>query len=149
VRSRPPTRSPRPDYASSAPRSTGGAISTAADVALFYQALLANRDGMWNADVLIDATTRIRNPHLDVPRGFSMNYGLGVRIGGDDGHGVARGLANAPTVFGHDGAGGQIAWADRATGLSVCYLTNGLDDNLLRQRRRVAGISYRAFALVS
>jgi CubicO group peptidase (beta-lactamase class C family) len=124
----------------------GGAISTAPDVAMFYQALLANPNDMWNGDVLIDATTHIRNLHLDVPRGFSMNYGLGVRIGGDDDNGVGRGLANAPTVFGHDGAGGQIAWADRATGLSLCYLTNGLDDNLLRQRRRVAGISHRALA---
>ena len=31
----------------------------------------------------------------------------------------------SPRTFGHNGAGGQIAWADPATGLSFCYFTNG------------------------
>ena len=30
------------------------------------------------------------------------------------------------SAFGHMGAGGQIAWADPATGVSFAYLTNGL-----------------------
>ncbi len=122
----------------------GGGVSTAADVAMFYQALLRNPGEMWDPTVLADATSRVRNAHPDVQRGFPMNYGLGVRIAGDDGHGAARGLANGPRVFGHDGAGGQVAWADPDTGLSFCYLTNGLDDDLLRQGRRFAGVSNRA-----
>jgi CubicO group peptidase (beta-lactamase class C family) len=50
----------------------------------------------------------------------------------------------SPRAFGHNGAGGQIAWADPETGLSFCYLTNGLDQHELRQWRRTTGIASRA-----
>ena len=50
----------------------------------------------------------------------------------------------SPATFGHDGAGGQIAWADPDSGLSFAYLTNGLDRNVLREWRRTAGIATRA-----
>jgi hypothetical protein len=43
----------------------------------------------------------------------------------------------------------MIAWADPATGLSFCYLTNGLDDNLVRQKRRGVGLSSRAAVCAS
>lgn len=126
----------------------GGGISTAADIAMFYQALLNNPNEMWDPDVLYDATRNVRNSHPDSTRGYGMNYGLGVRIATDD-NGVGRGLANRPRVFGHDGAGGMLAFADPDTGMSFSYLTNGLDDDLLRQWRRLAGISHRAVACVS
>ena len=41
-------------------------------------------------------------------------------------------------------AGGQLAWVDPETGLSFCYLTNGLDANLLRQWRRDTSLSSKA-----
>ena len=44
--------------------------------------------------------------------------------------------ASGPGSFGHDGAGGQIAWADPDTGVSFVYLTNGHDRHLIRQWRR-------------
>ena len=44
-------------------------------------------------------------------------------------------------MFGHGGAGGQIAWADPATGLSFAYLTNGHDRDLLREGRRIIALS--------
>ena len=51
---------------------------------------------------------------------------LGLILAGDDGRGTraARtyGLALA---FGHNGAGGQLAWADPATGVSLGYVTDG------------------------
>jgi CubicO group peptidase (beta-lactamase class C family) len=123
----------------------GGGISTAADVAMFYQALL--RSELWDEPTLRDATSKIRNAHPDAARAYPMNYGLGVRIGGDDGGGAVRGLADgSASIFGHDGAGGQIAWADPESGLSFCYLTNGLDEDLMRQWKRFAGISNRALA---
>jgi CubicO group peptidase (beta-lactamase class C family) len=53
----------------------------------------------------------------------------------------------SPRAFGHAGAGGQIAWADPATGLSFCYLTNGLDAHVVRQGRRAHALSSRAGAL--
>ena len=59
-------------------------------------------------------------------------------IAGDDGKASMRGFGktNTPTTFGHSGAGGQIAWADPESGLSFVYLTNGLDQHMVRQARR-------------
>ena len=47
-------------------------------------------------------------------------------------------------AFGHNGAGGQIAWADPATGLSFVYLTNGMDQHPIRQARRTTALASRA-----
>ena len=44
-------------------------------------------------------------------------------------------------AFGHNGAGGQLAWADPATGLSLGYCTNGLDQHVVREPRRGTAIS--------
>jgi CubicO group peptidase (beta-lactamase class C family) len=124
-----------------------GAVSTAADVARFYQALLTNPGGLWNADVLADATTNVRNRYRDPWTGAPANRTLGLVVAGDDGLAHMRmnfGRTCSPRTFGHAGAGGQIAWADPATGLSFCYLTNGLDANLLHQGRRGLALSSRA-----
>ena len=43
-------------------------------------------------------------------------------------------------TFGHNGAGGQIAWADPDSGISFAYLTNGLDQNVIRQGSRGVAI---------
>jgi CubicO group peptidase (beta-lactamase class C family) len=50
----------------------------------------------------------------------------------------------SPGAFGHNGAYGQIAWADPATGVSFSYLTNGLDQHVIRESRRTSGIASRA-----
>ena len=42
----------------------------------------------------------------------------------------------SPATFGHPGAGGQVAWADPASGLSFVFLTNGWDRHLLELVRR-------------
>ena len=65
---------------------------------------------------------------------------------GGDGRSNLRGFGhtNSGRTFGHNGAGGQIAWADPDTGLSFCYLTNGLDQHEIRQARRTTGIASRA-----
>jgi CubicO group peptidase (beta-lactamase class C family) len=78
--------------------------------------------------------------------GTPANRSLGLIIAGDDGKAGARGMGHTVSAraFGHNGAGGQIAWADPATGLSFCYLTNGLDQDELRQWRRTTGIGSRA-----
>jgi len=122
------------------------AVSTAADVALFYQALL--RSELWDPAVIADMT-RVHNAMPD-EIGATCTRGLGVQINGDDGWGAwfTFGRTNSPRAFGHDGAGGMIAWADPETGLSFCYLTNGLDDNLVRQKRRGVGLSSRAAVCV-
>jgi CubicO group peptidase (beta-lactamase class C family) len=125
----------------------GGGVATAATVALFYQALLDNPDGVWDADVLADATGRVRNTFPDLlALGAPANRALGVVVAGDDGNANRRGFGHtqSPRTFGHNGAGGQIAWADPESGLSFCYLTNGRDLNPIREGRRSIGISSRA-----
>jgi CubicO group peptidase (beta-lactamase class C family) len=54
---------------------------------------------------------------------------LGLTVAGDDGKAAVRqfGRATGPRAFGASGLGGQIAWADPDSGLSFCFLTNGLD----------------------
>jgi CubicO group peptidase (beta-lactamase class C family) len=123
----------------------GGAVSTAADLALFYQALLHDPGAVWAPEVRLDAINEVRNRFPD-ERGVPANRTLGLVVAGDDGKSAWRGMGYtvSPTTFGHNGAGGQIAWADPATGLSFVYLTNGLDRNLLREARRTSGIASRA-----
>jgi CubicO group peptidase (beta-lactamase class C family) len=51
--------------------------------------------------------------------------------------------------FGAQGVGGQIAWADPATGASFCYLTNGLDADVVASFTRsakIAGLAGRCVA---
>jgi CubicO group peptidase (beta-lactamase class C family) len=117
-------------------------VSTAADVSLFYQGLL--HSDLWDRALVADMT-RVHNAMPD-ELGVICTRGLGVQVNGDDGYGTwfGFGRTNSPAAFGHDGAGGMIAWADPSTGLSFCYLTNGLDENLVRQKRRGVGLSSRA-----
>lgn len=124
----------------------GGGIATAATVALFYQALLHDSGELWDRDVLADATGRVRNSFPDPLLGVTANRGLGVVIAGDDGNANRRGFGHTQSArtFGHNGAAGQVAWADPESGLSFCYLTNGRDVNPIREGRRSIGLSSRA-----
>jgi CubicO group peptidase (beta-lactamase class C family) len=126
----------------------GGAIATAAEMALFYQALLAGGnayDGarIWKEETLRDVM-RVRTQGLvDPVFGLPPNRGLGVIIAGDDGNANLRGFGrtNSAMAFGHGGAGGQVAWGDPASGISIGYCTNGFDRNEIRQGRRGVAIS--------
>ncbi len=120
----------------------GGGFARARDIALFYQELLHNSHGIWDAEILADATGNVRN-NLPDPMGVPANRGLGVILAGDDGLSNIRGLGRtvSPQAFGHNGAGGQLAWADPATGLSLGYVTNGYDRHEIRQPRRGTSIS--------
>ena len=129
-----------------------GAVGTAADVALFYQALLHNPGGLWDDAVLKDGTGRIRVTHPDGFTGLPANRSLGLVIAGDDGYAYTRasmGKTVSSAAFGHEGVGGQIAWADPATGISFCYLTTGIDADLIRAHRRGTALSSRAGALIA
>ncbi len=123
----------------------GGALSTAADLALYYQALLHDPGGLWDAAVLADATGRVRCTMPDY-LGVPANRSLGLVVAGDDGRAHLRGMGHTVSAraFGHNGAAGQIAWADPETGLSFCYLTNGVDQHQIREARRTSGIASRA-----
>lgn len=120
----------------------GGGSARARDLALFYQALLHNQAGIWEPELLRDVTSRVRN-RLPDPAGVPANRSLGLILAGDDGQSNIRGLGRTVSsgAFGHAGAGGQLAWADPATGLSLGYVTNGYDLHEVRQPRRGTSIS--------
>ena len=121
----------------------GGGVTNAKEVVTFYQALLHNPGGIWDPAVLADATGTVRNNLPDRWTKVTANRGLGVIIAGDDGKDSMRGFGKvgSPRRFGHNGAGGQIAWADPESGISFAYLTNGLDEHVLRQARRGVALS--------
>ena len=123
----------------------GGGVSTAADFALYYQALLSDPLAMWKPEVLTDVTSKVRNSFPDY-MGTPANRTRGLVVKGDDERSGLRGMGRTvgPRTFGHNGAGGQIAWGDPDTGLSFCYLTNGIDEHEIRQWRRGAAIANRA-----
>jgi CubicO group peptidase (beta-lactamase class C family) len=124
----------------------GGGFGRATDLALYYQDLLSNRSGIWDPAVLADVTGNVRNHLPDRLTGIPANRSLGLVLAGDDGNSALRGMGRTVSggAFGHNGAGGQLAWGDPATGLSLGYVTNGIDANIIRQGRRGVAISSRA-----
>jgi CubicO group peptidase (beta-lactamase class C family) len=129
----------------------GGGFMRACDLALYYQALLHNPGEIWKPDVLADATSVVRSRVPERWTGIPANRSLGLILAGDDGYSFVRGLGRtvSPGAFGHNGAGGQLAWADPATGLSLGYCTNGLDQHVVREPRRGTAISSLAGVCVS
>ena len=127
----------------------GGGIMTAAEIALFYQGLLhggsVGRRRVWE-DSTLDMARTVRSGDLFDPLSKKrVNRGLGIVVSGDkDRNFRGFGHDNSPLAFGHGGAGGQIAWADPATGISIGYCTNGHDRNPIRMGGRGVGISSRA-----
>ena len=120
-----------------------GAVARAADVAMFYQALLDDRAGLWDPNVLQDGTANVRNTLVDPLFKVPANRTLGLMVAGDDAQAVVRGFGRhaGPRSFGAPGVGGQIAWADPDSGLSFCYLTNGLDADVVASFTRSAKIA--------
>ncbi len=128
----------------------GGGTMSAADLALFYQSLVndgCSLDGeeIWKPETLRMAL-EVRSGDLRDPMfGKPVNRALGVVVAGDAERNYRGfGHTNSPLAFGHGGAGGQIAWGDPETGISLGYCTNGHDRNLMRVGRRAVGISSRA-----
>ena len=62
-----------------------GGVMRAADLALFYQAVLHNPGEMWRPDVHRDATTNVGNSLPERVTGLAANRTLGLIQAGDDG----------------------------------------------------------------
>jgi CubicO group peptidase (beta-lactamase class C family) len=130
----------------------GGGTMTAAELALFYQALLDGGKSLGGREVwkpeTLESAREIRSGDLrDLLFKKRANRALGLIVAGDaDRTYRGFGHTNSELAFGHGGAGGQIAWADPKTGISLGYCTNGHDRNTMRQGRRGVGISSRAAA---
>lgn len=120
----------------------GGGVMRAGDLALLYQAFLHDEQGLWSKEILAGGTAEV---HCALPDlfGKSANRTLGLILAGDDGHADQRSMGRtaSPQAFGHPGAGGQLAFADPATGLSVAYLTAGMDQHVIREGRRGIAIA--------
>ena len=120
-----------------------GAVGNAAEVALFFQELLHDRDGKWDRSVLADATQVVHNTLPDPYTRVPANRTRGLVLAGDDGMESLRGFGPgvSPRAFASPGLGGQVAWADPTSGLSFAYLTNGIDADLVRAFRRSISLS--------
>ena len=123
----------------------GGGVTSAAALALYHQALLhGGRKGqtLWQDDTLKAARQVHSGSLVDPLFRKRANRGLGLIIAGDDDR-TYRGFGktNSAQAFGHNGAGGQIAWVDPASGLSFAYVTSGHDRNNVRQARRGVALS--------
>ena len=131
----------------------GGAVASAATMALFYQPLInggQTADGtriMKSETVEFGTKVRARPHHIDLSLKYidpslnvNTNRALGVVVAGGDGNAVYRGFGRAcsPRAFGHGGAGGQIAWGDPETGISIGYATNGFVNAIAMGRRITA-----------
>lgn len=138
----------------------GGACASAATMALFYQTLINGGETVAGRHILkretVEFGTKVRSKphHLDMTLKFidpklavNTNRGLSVVVAGDDGYAYMRGFGRttSPWAFGHGGAGGQIAWGDPETGISVGYATNGFAGYIV-QGRRITAISSLAAA---
>jgi len=133
----------------------GGGITSAAELAMFYQALVnrgVTADGtrILKAETIDYATTvRTREDHRDPVLRIPANRGLSIIVAGADGKAHLRGFgrATSPRAFGHGGAGGQVAWGDPVSGISVGYCTNGFVD-WMTSARRITAVSSLAASCV-
>jgi len=124
----------------------GGGIAGAAQLALFYQPLInggvtGTGTRVMKAETIEFATqVRTRKFHRDPILGHPINRALSVVVAGNDGKAAARGFGHSTSsrAFGHAGAGGQIAWGDPESGISIGYCTDGFVDPLIQGRRTVA-----------
>jgi len=128
----------------------GGGIATAAGLALWYQAILHDDGEILRPEVKADAIDTIRQTHrdwLDCPAQRTRAFTLG----GDDGLTVLRGYGHTtgPRTFGHGGAKGQRGWADPDTGISLGFVTHGLDLDEIVHAHRGAAISTKAGELTT
>jgi CubicO group peptidase (beta-lactamase class C family) len=123
----------------------GGGVARAADMALFYQPLLnggvtATGTRIFKPETIAFATqVRTDERYRDALNDIPVNRGLSVVVAGNDGQQELRGFGSntSARAFGHAGAGGQIAWGDPESGISLGYLTNGfVEAEEMRQRTR-------------
>ncbi|MFN8018416.1 MAG: serine hydrolase domain-containing protein [Acidimicrobiales bacterium] len=126
----------------------GGGVFRARDLAMLYQGFLHDPQGLWSPEVLYEGTQHVRMVLPDI-WGIPASRTLGLVVAGADGFAHQRGFGRATSAraFGHNGAGGQLAFADPESGLSVAYLTAGMDQHLIRQNRRDTAIASLAASI--
>lgn len=128
----------------------GGGVMRARDLAALYQAFLHDSAGLWSEESLRGGTAEIRC-NLPDAMGVPSARTLGLYMAGDDGLSDQRSMGRTVSsqAFGHAGAAGQLAFADPASGLSIAYVTAGLDQHLIRVGRRGIAIASLAADLLA
>lgn len=122
----------------------GGGVTSAGELAMFYQTLINGGTTYEGRRILkpetVEFATTVRNRLPDRIFNIPANRGLSIIVAGDDGNAFARGFGRVASAraIGHGGAGGQIAWGDPETGISVGYCTNGFTDWMTSGRRITA-----------
>jgi CubicO group peptidase (beta-lactamase class C family) len=126
----------------------GGGIMTAAELATFYCEILTGCRSLWSDSTRELARSDVRNELPDATLGCPTRRTVAFVVAGADGHASLRGFgrAGSPRAFGHNGAKGQIAWADPDSGLVFVYFTNGMDRNVVRDPRRTTALCSLASA---
>lgn len=111
-----------------------GAVATARAVAAMWSATVAETDGIRLLDDdTLDLVTRERTagaPVFAAPAPWPR-WAAGFQLDSE----ARRYLG--PTSFGHDGAGGQVAFADRAAGVGFAFVTNWMEADDPRATRIV------------
>lgn len=104
-----------------------GAVGTARGIALLWQEYLHNRKGLFDPDLLARAREEVRVDFNDT-LGRPMRRSLSFVLAGDPEDRWSErsffGSRVSPQSFGHQGQGGQVAWADPESGLSFAFLSN-------------------------
>ena len=105
-----------------------------------YQHFLHNHGGALPDDWLADAVGTIRNASINVTDKVPANRTIAGYVAGADGYHLHRWLPAAPQAFGHAGAGGQLCWADPASGISFSFLHDTLHQDPRVEFRRAADL---------
>ncbi len=126
----------------------GGAVATAADIAIIYQHFLHNFGGALPDDWLADALGTIRNGSVSASDMVPANRTIAGYTAGNDGYHLHRWMPATPLAFGHAGAGGQLVWADPASGLSFTFLHDTLHQDPRVDFRRAADLNDLVLALL-
>ncbi len=100
-------------------------IATAPALARFYGELACDRI---LSTATLDEASRAQVTGPDRVLALDTSFGLGFSL-----HSVMS--AHAPGSFGHEGAGGSVAFADRSKGLGFAYVMNQLTASLGADRR--------------
>ena len=126
----------------------GGGIASASSIAGWYQAILHDRGDILRPEVKDGALRTIRQTHPD-PSAPAPTAPMPSRSRAPMTKRSAATATIEQWAFGHGGAKGQIGWADPATGISLGFMTHGLDRNDLVVGRRGIAISSKAGVLTT
>nr|WP_294525272.1 serine hydrolase domain-containing protein [uncultured Rhodopila sp.] len=130
---------------------SGGGYATARGMAAFYQMLgHGGRLGgvrLFSPRLIAYVSRSHTGEAPDVQMGgIPMHRGLGPHVRGESDRIRGLGTIASPETFGHGGVGSSYAWADPASGVSFCYLSNFVSPDPWHSARldRVANLVHAA-----